>query len=126
MKFKLDENLDWRLAELVAEGAHDADTVRSEQLSGSSDQVIYETCVREGRVLITLDLDFANPIRFPPSPTPGIIVVRPVRPVMSQITTILAAGLVELKRRLLTGKLWIVEPGRIRLYDPSETGTERD
>jgi len=66
MKFKFDENFDVRLVPLLAEGGHDVDTVRAEKLSGSPDETIYETCRRAGRTLITLDLDFANPFRFPP------------------------------------------------------------
>ena len=36
------------------------------------------------------------------------------------IRAILAAALPDLTARSLAGKLWIVEPGRIRLYDPDE------
>jgi predicted nuclease of predicted toxin-antitoxin system len=66
LKFKRDENFDARLIPLLAEGGHDADTVRAENLSGSADEIISQTCVSAGRTLITLDIDFANPFRFPP------------------------------------------------------------
>ncbi len=124
MRFKLDENLDPRLVPLVEQGGHDVDSVRSEGLSGGSDDVIYDACVRAGRILITLDLDFSNPLRFPPTPTPGIIIVRPPRPILAQIQATLAGALPDLQRRSLGGKLWIVEPGRIRLYDPDERETK--
>ncbi|MBU4271661.1 MAG: DUF5615 family PIN-like protein [Planctomycetes bacterium] len=120
MKFKLDENFDPRLMPLVQEGRHDVESVSGEGLSGSSDEVVYDVCLRERRILITLDLDFSNPFRFPPAPTAGIIVVRPPRPTLPQIRATLAATLPSLKRQPLHGKLWIVEPGRIRLYDPEE------
>lgn len=120
MRFKLDENLAPRLIPLVEQGGHDVDSVRSEGLSGGSDDLIYDACVRAGRVLITLDLDFSNPLRFPPAPTPGIIIVRPPRPVLAHIQATLASALPDLRGRSLCGKLWIVEPGRIRLYDPEE------
>ena len=84
MKFKLDENLDPRLISLIQEGAHDVETVSSEGLSGSSDETVYEVCIRESRILITLDLDFSNPFRFPPAPTAGIVVVSPPRPTIPQ------------------------------------------
>ena len=118
MRFKLDENFDPRLAPLVAEGAHETDTVRGEGMSGADDDSVYAACRESGRVLVTLDLDFSNPFRFPPAPTEGIIVVRPPRPVLPLIRATLASTLPELKARQLRGKLWIVEPGRIRVYDP--------
>jgi len=69
MKFKLDENVDVRLIPLVAEGGFEVDTVLGENLSGKRDENIYEVCKAEKKVLITLDLDFANPLRFPPDLT---------------------------------------------------------
>ena len=42
----------------------------------------YATCRSNGRVLITLDLDFSNPFRFAPKDIEGIIVVRPPRPIL--------------------------------------------
>lgn len=123
MKFKLDENIDSRLIPLVQKGGDDVDTVRDERLSGADDRTIYDACVRDGRILLTLDLDFSNPTRFPPGPTEGIIIVRPPRPILPQIQATLAAALPDLKKRRLAGKLWIVEPGRIRFYDPDE-GTQ--
>ena len=120
MKFKLDENFDVRLAPLLADGGHDVDTVPSEQLSGSADEVIYEVCRATGRTLVTLDMDFANPFRFPPEPMEGIVVVRPPRAILPAIRATLVSVLGELKSRPLKGMLWIVEPGRIRVYDPIE------
>jgi predicted nuclease of predicted toxin-antitoxin system len=120
VKLKLDENVDTRLVPLLEEGGHDVDTVRSEGLCGADDAAIYDVCQRTGRVLVSLDLDFSNPHRFPPAPTEGIIIVRPPRPVLPQVRATLAAALPQLKMRDLRGRLWIVEPGRIRVYDPHE------
>jgi predicted nuclease of predicted toxin-antitoxin system len=66
LKFKLDENLDVRLAHLMIEHGFDADTVLGESISGISDEGIFDACKKTGRILVTLDLDFANPLRFPP------------------------------------------------------------
>jgi predicted nuclease of predicted toxin-antitoxin system len=120
VRFKLDENFDVRLAPLLAQGGNDVDTVRDERLSGSPDERIYETCRQTGRTLITLDLDFANPFRFPPEGTEGIVVIRPARPILTAIRATLESVLTELRSKPLTGVLWIVEPGRIRVYDPHD------
>jgi len=120
VKFKLDENLDVRLVSLLSEGDHEADTVLDQQLSGQADEVIYEACCKSGHTLITLDLDYSNPLRFPPEPSEGIVVLRPPQPVLPILRSLLASALAELKTRSLKGKLWIIEPGRIRVYEPED------
>jgi predicted nuclease of predicted toxin-antitoxin system len=117
MKLKLDENFDIRLLpELLNEG-FDADTVIAEDLAGSPDETIYDTCKTVGRTLVTLDLDFSNPLRFPPEDTEGIVVVRPPRAVLSSIRATLWSVIAQLKTGAVKGKLWIVEAGRIREHD---------
>jgi hypothetical protein len=68
-------------------------------------------------------LDFASPFRFPPAGTEGIVVIRPHRPVLSAIKATLQSVLAELTSKPLAGVLWIVEPGRIRVYDPHDEPT---
>ena len=114
VKFKLDENLDVRLALLLSADGHEADTVLDQRLSGQPDEVIYGKCLESGHVLVTLDLDYSNPLRFPPSPSSGIVVLRPQRQILPAIRRLLQTALPELHSRPLQGKLWIVEPGRIR------------
>jgi predicted nuclease of predicted toxin-antitoxin system len=120
MKLKLDENFDARLVpELLNEG-FDADTVVAEGLAGSPDETVYETCKAAGRTLVTLDLDFSNPLRFPPKDSAGIVVVRPPRAVLSSIRATLWSAIPQLKSGAVTGKLWIVEAGRIREHDSTD------
>jgi len=82
MKIKLDENIDVRLAPIIAAAGHDVDTVKAEGLSGKPDETIYEPCRADARVVVTLDLDFSNPLRFDPAATEGIVVIRVPRPVL--------------------------------------------
>ena len=44
--------------------------------TGQTDAAIREYAIREGRILVTLDVDFANVVRFPPQNTPGVIRLR--------------------------------------------------
>jgi Domain of unknown function (DUF5615) len=76
MKFKLDENLGSVAAELIAESGHEVESVAQEKLSGASDARLFEVCIAERRCWISLDLDFADVLRFPPHNTPGIAVLR--------------------------------------------------
>jgi predicted nuclease of predicted toxin-antitoxin system len=118
LKFKLDENLDVRLAAAMQAKGLDGDTVLSEALSGISDEGIFEVCKTTDRVLITLDLDFANPFRFPPTPASGIMVLRPQNANLAQVRSLLFNALARLTEESIKGQLWIVEPGRVRVYLP--------
>ncbi len=98
MKLKLDENLGRRWAEELRAAGYDVDTVHGENLSGAADPDVLRAAMTERRVLVTIDLDFANPLRCPPETTLGIAVLRvrdrPGRQdldaVVSQVITALA------------------------------------
>jgi predicted nuclease of predicted toxin-antitoxin system len=64
LRFKLDENLG-RLARALLETAgHDVATVHEEDLCSASDNRIIEASLHEKRCLVTLDLEFGNPLRY--------------------------------------------------------------
>jgi predicted nuclease of predicted toxin-antitoxin system len=123
VKLKLDENLGRRWAEQLRGGGHDVHTVIDEGLSGANDVDVLAASVAEERALVTLDLDFANPIRFPPHETAGIAVLRTRdragRDELDELVGRLAIALAEAD---LSGHLWIVERNRVRQYEePSDT-----
>ena len=64
MKLKLDENLGRQVAELHRHRAHDVQTVPEEGLSAAADEDLIQVCRTERRCLVTLDLEFGNPLRF--------------------------------------------------------------
>jgi len=118
MKLKLDENLgELGRAVLTTEG-HDVSTVALQQLSGSHDVALYEACRVDRRVLVTLDRDFGEVLRFPPEETAGIAILD-CRGRLSPDTILarIKELAVLLQVQAIDGQLWIVEPGRVRIHE---------
>lgn len=118
MRLKLDENVDPRSVAILRTAGHDVATVPDEHLSGRPDAAVEAICRMEARCLVTLDLDFANVLAYPPERYSGLVVLRHPKPT--------AAGLLNLVRQLAAllaqhnpeQRLWIVEPGRLRVHEP--------
>jgi predicted nuclease of predicted toxin-antitoxin system len=118
MRFKLDENLGSSCRKALEIEHHDVSTVLQQRLSSAIDEHLAEVCKSEGRVLVTMDLDFANILRFPPEKGPGIAVLRPSGKITESALNLLMRTLVAAVRNMeIKGKLWVVEPGRIRVHD---------
>jgi predicted nuclease of predicted toxin-antitoxin system len=121
VKFKLDENLGRRAADLIRAAGHDAVTVADQGLRGEADETLFEVCVRENRALVTLHRDFGQVLRYPPAASAGIVVLEIGRRVTHAALLDRVRELVTvLKTRSPEGALWIVEPDRLRIHLPSE------
>lgn len=125
MKFKLDENFGTRTQNIFKEAGHEVHTVRQESLQGAPDEQLYAVCRAEERCLVTLDLDFANVIRFPPDQMGGIVVIRiPRNPSLPVLEQLVRQFLQAMDRMSVENKLWIVEMGRVRIHQSD--AEERD
>ena len=76
MRIKVDENLPSQIAHKLKSFGHDAHAAQDEGIGGCVDSVIWEAAQREGRFLITQDLDFSDARRFAPGTHHGILLIR--------------------------------------------------
>lgn len=119
MKINLDENISYRAVETLRLAGHDVVTVISQKMTSATDPILMEVCRKEGRALVTLDMEFANPLKFPPRKYHGIAVLRlPRRPKISDLFHGISILIMGLRDNAISGKLWIVEKGRIREHQP--------
>jgi predicted nuclease of predicted toxin-antitoxin system len=120
MLFKVDENLHDDVAQALRDQGHNAETVYDEGLRGADDLTIADRCKREGRAIVSLDLDFANIALYPPEDYPGLIVLRVGDQSRSHVMNVFKQVLTLIDRSPLQGHLWIVEDHRVRIRGTSE------
>ena len=115
MRFKIDENLPVELADELRAAGHEAATVDDQRLVGASDCHLPEVCKAEGRVLATLDLDFADIRTYPPEEYPDLILLRLFRQDKPHVVYVFRRTLKAFGHEPLGGRLWIVEEKSIRI-----------
>lgn len=76
LKFLTDENIFPSTLQILRSYNLDVMDIKELGLTGISDREIIDLAKREGRILVSLDLHFANIFLFPPAECPGIIVIR--------------------------------------------------
>jgi len=77
MKIKLDENISRHLKSILNKKGHETVTAGDQGLLGKADVEVGDAAKAEGRMLFTLDLEFANLRKFPPGSHPGVVLFRP-------------------------------------------------
>ncbi len=115
MKFLLDENLSPLHARTVRGMGHDAVSVAEIGLSGAGDEEVRAAAIAEQRVLLTLDADFANVLRYPTAETPGVVRLRLHPATEDAIDEMLKGAIPRVAEVGVHGRLVVVDEHRIRI-----------
>jgi predicted nuclease of predicted toxin-antitoxin system len=117
MKIKIDENLGNSAKTLYLNNGFDVLSVYEQNISGISDNELFNLVCSENRCLITLDKDFSDVVRFNPKNSAGIVVSRiPGRLSIDLVNKTLMNFIEYTKKELPTNNTWIVEPNKIRIH----------
>jgi predicted nuclease of predicted toxin-antitoxin system len=116
VKFKIDENLPTEFVGLLVRAGHEAASAEEQDLQGKADPIVIDTCAREKRILVTLDLDFADIKAYPPEQYPGLMVLRVARQDKTHLVEVFQRALPLLEREPIEGQLWIIEEVRVRIH----------
>ena len=94
---------------------HDVVTAHDAGLVGEADEMVLEYAVSHGRVLITIDLDFGNIRRYPPSDHRGVIVLRIRSRILDEVHSVLQNFLADTTHDELSQTLVVIDHHKYRL-----------
>ncbi len=117
MSFKLDENLPADCVEVLREDGHDVVSVHDQKLSGATAPRVAAACLREKRILVSLDLDFADIRTYVPAEHSGLVVLRLPSQDSETLVRAMRRLLPVLQEESPEGRLWIVETNRVRIRE---------
>jgi predicted nuclease of predicted toxin-antitoxin system len=106
VRFLIDENLSWRLAELLTKAGHEAVHVRDLDAAGAPDAEIMNVAARDDRIIISADTDFGALLAHTRATKPSVILVRALvdrRP--PELAGIVTANLDTIKHHLDIGAI---------------------
>lgn len=115
LAFKVDENLPEDVAAAFLDAGYEASTAMSQGFAGVEDARLSEAVRQEGRVLVTLDVDFGDIRAYPPEEYAGIIVLRMARQDKLSILAAIRRILPLLATEAVTRRLWVVEEHAVRI-----------
>lgn len=118
MKLKLDENLSRHLKPVLTGLGYDVCTAADQRLLSRPDTEVAAAARVEGRILLTLDIEFADLRKYCPGSHPGIILFRPPALGPLFVNKFIEHFMRSADLSKLGGCVVVVEAGRVRVRYP--------
>lgn len=115
MNFIADENLFEPVINYLKTLGHSVFSIRDENLSGISDDEIYQIACKEKRIIITMDKDFSKVVRYPAKNCGGIILVKIYRRTVDETLNIFKSYFEKIKNEDIKANLIIITPEGFRI-----------
>jgi predicted nuclease of predicted toxin-antitoxin system len=118
MRLKLDENLSRHLKPVLIALGHDVLTAADENLLSRPDTEIARAAKEEQRMLLTLDIEFADLRKYPPGSHPGVILFRPLSSSPLSVNAFIADFVRRTDLDKLSACVAAVDPVHVRVRYP--------
>lgn len=115
LKLLTDENVFPSTVEILRSHHFDVTDIKELGLIGIGDREIMDLAKRERRIVVSLDLHFANIFLFPPSECPGIIVLRIKPAVPAKVDRAIERFLQRMDPEKIKNALVIVSEDKFRI-----------
>jgi predicted nuclease of predicted toxin-antitoxin system len=120
MRLKLDENLSHHLKPVLAGLGHEVLTAADEDLLSRPDTEIARAPKDEQRMLMTLDVEFADLRKYPPGSHPGVILFRPLSLSPLSVNDFIIDFIRRTDLEKLAACVAVVDPVHVRVRYPLE------
>jgi predicted nuclease of predicted toxin-antitoxin system len=115
-RFLVDEDLPRSTARALRSAGYEAEDVRDVGLRGRTDEQVFAYSQARSFTLMSADMGFTNPWRFPVRAHAGIVLIRlPNELPTDAMNRAIVSAMATLADESLQGTLVIVELGRIRI-----------
>jgi predicted nuclease of predicted toxin-antitoxin system len=118
MKLKLDENLSRHLKPVLTALGHDTLTAADENLLSRPDTEIAGAAKHENRMVLTLDIEFADLRKYPPGSHPGVILFRPLSLSPLSVNKFITDFMRRTDLEKLAACVAVVDPVHVRIRSP--------
>lgn len=118
MELKLDEKFSRHLKPVLMALGHDTLTAADENLLSRPDTEIAHASKREKRMVLTLDIEFADLRKYPPGSHPGIILFRPQSLSPLSVNKFIADFIGRTELDKLAACVAVVDPVHVRVRHP--------
>ena len=118
MKLKLDENLSRHLKPVLTALGHDVLTTADENLLSRPDTEIAGAAKHENRMVLTLDIEFADLRKYPPGSHPGVILFRPLSLSPLSVNKFITDFMRRTDLEKLAACVAVVDPVHVRIRSP--------
>lgn len=115
MRSLADMGLSLDVAEWLRGRGHDIIHVRDERMHRAPDEEIFLKAAREGRIVVTFDLDFGEILALSGDRTRSVLLFRLHNTRTTHVVDRLTAVLPSTGRDLLAGAIVVIEEGRHRV-----------
>lgn len=116
MRLLVDENLSWRVADMLREAGFDAAHVAERGLASATDEEVLALAAAEDRIVISEDTDFGTLLARSAARLPSLVLLRSVEPLTpDDQAALLVANLPGLADELHSGVVAVLGHGRIRV-----------
>src|SRR3989338_3151519 len=114
MKFLIDADCPRSIGDILKAAGHQVQDIRNID-PAASDQEIYKLIKKDSYILITRDTDFGNILRYPVTPTGGIILLRVYLLSVPEIGALIKDILAKIPPADLTGSLIVARKDKYRI-----------